>query len=160
VIKYISENESVLELCAGYGEFKNYLKSNDYAGIELNKNFVDYGKKKGYKLIQGNILDIEFPKSDVIVMFSSFYHFIDCSDSLIKKMKESSKKIIICEGYKCLTSSKSNILSKIGILLTKSTADTANKRWSEEELKNFFHKFDFKNIYSENNFVFGISTDN
>ncbi len=74
----IKENDSVLDLGCGYGDYFSYLKNNigkcNYLGIDINENLIDFAKKK-FPEAQFSVLDIqnENPgRFDYIVSTSCF----------------------------------------------------------------------------------------
>jgi len=157
VAQYISPGDRVLELCAGDGVLKEYLPHNDYTGLEFNPVFVNYGIKKGRNLVLADVLSYPFPKSDVIIMISSFYHFINKPLRIVNKMKEfCQKKIIVCENYKCLSTAPNKWLSNLGKVLSATHLGTGNRRWAEDDLVSFFKENNFSKIYCKNDYVFGV----
>ncbi len=74
----ISTGDSVLDVGCGYGDFYDYLNRNDisvqYAGYDINSDFVKIGKEK-YPECHFEVKDIvheEYPKYDWIISSSCF----------------------------------------------------------------------------------------
>ena len=72
----VGENQSVFDLTAGYGYASRFLHpSNTYYGIDLNKRFVAYGRKKGINLELKSIFDpAAYKSSDIIMVIDIIHH--------------------------------------------------------------------------------------
>lgn len=106
--KNVSKKGNVLDLGSGDGLLSNYLaissKSRKIVGIELNKGRVKDSFKglKNTKFIYGNILKVDFPKQDTIILAHVLHHLdsFDQQLSLLKKCRErlnKNGKLIIIE---------------------------------------------------------------
>jgi ubiquinone/menaquinone biosynthesis C-methylase UbiE len=157
IASQIKDGENVLELCAGDGALSEYLPGNKYIGVDANNAFVNYGKKKGRNLISADIISYSFPVCDVLVMISSFYHFLTSPLEMLEKMKRCSlKKVIICENYKCFSTSSNRTIAKLGRALSTTSFETGNQRWTKEALEHLFITNGFQEVYCKNNFLFAI----
>ena len=157
VVKYINPGESVLELCVGDGVLSTYLNSNKYIGFEFNRTFVNYGIRKKRNLVLADILSHPFPESDVIIMISSFYHFIHNARVIWDKMKNSCRKrIVICENVACLSTSSNKWLNMLGRAISMAHNGTGTDRWTKEEICGFLKENNFSKIYCKNNYIFGV----
>jgi len=100
--KYVKYGDSVLDVCAAAGEFKNYLPNNcKYECIECSQGFISKleSKKIAYKKInlhEGiNCVRI---KSDILVMITSLCQFKETSaHGLLEEFKNIADKIVIVE---------------------------------------------------------------
>jgi SAM-dependent methyltransferase len=115
--KIVGKNTSVFEVACGYGRVKRQLHSSvQYSGIDLNQDFVDYGKKKGIDIKLGDIFDkSKYKKSEIILLCDLVHHLtIKQNKELFKIMEPfAQKKIIIFEPRICTLASKKNIFSRI-----------------------------------------------
>lgn len=100
---YIKAGDTVLDICAGPGELKNYLPpSVKYETIELSKAFIAALQKKGisnHKINLHSFNEGNLPTTyDVVVMLISLYPFRNSNiNKIINFMKDKGKKIIILE---------------------------------------------------------------
>ena len=108
VEKLIPQNGLILDLGCGEGVFSNLWalssKSRKIVGIDKNSVRVNQAKSglDNIKFIKGNIMTINFPRSDAIVIFHVLHHLSSFKDqeNLIKKCFKSlvkKGKIIIIE---------------------------------------------------------------
>lgn len=99
IAQVIGENKKVFELGCGTGILADYLKQGCfYTGWDLNKNFVNYCRKKGLQVFERDIFDFNnYPESDVIVISDVIHHIMPRDKELIRKAKSRTKKLIICE---------------------------------------------------------------
>jgi len=135
---FINNYSSMVELCCGFGDFYVYAlkkKQIDYLGIDLSPNFVEYGRKNGINIIEQDISNFSFPKSDYYVIISSLYHFYPNPEIIIKKMlSATAKNVVIVEPIKNLLNSKYRIISRLTSLLTNEGSGKNNFRFTEESL--------------------------
>ena len=96
--KIIGKNKKVLDLGCGSCVLVKYLdKSCEYIGIEANTKFVRYTQEKNLNVTHGNIFEVDFPKSDVVVISDILHHVIPKQEQLIKKALKSASVVVICE---------------------------------------------------------------
>jgi len=103
IYKYLpSDNSySVIDIACGTGEFCSGIKGN-YVGIDLNKDHLDYGKKrygsKNRQFIEMDAKNLSFPENhfDYAMILNAMHHFSD-SDflSILKNAKRITKHYII-----------------------------------------------------------------
>lgn len=122
IIKIIKNSNStnIIELCFGDTYIAEYCKKNDihWTGYDLNESFVNRAKKLNHNAILKDITSIDqFNKCDTSIIIGSLYHFKEEAISIIRKMIQSSKQVIISEPIKNLTSSD----GIIGFIAKKST---------------------------------------
>ncbi|MBI4778931.1 hypothetical protein HY797_00570 [Candidatus Falkowbacteria bacterium] len=150
IASFIANRSSVVELCCGFGDFYAYgLKDKqiDYLGIDLSPDFVKQGLKNGLNIIEQDVNNFNFSKSDYYVMISSLYHFYPQPEIIIKKMLlAATGNVIIVEPIKNLLNSKYKIISRLALLLTNEGDGKNSFRFTEESLDRMM-KFNFeKNI--------------
>lgn len=100
--KYIKEGEHVLDVCAGPGDFKEFLpQACTYEAIDGSREFI---KLLTEKKIRNHCLNLHEPldprkfKSDAVVMLISLCHFGETSvHPLLDSFKHIAKKVIIVE---------------------------------------------------------------
>ena len=142
----IGKGKKVFEPACGYGRIKRFISNTcEYAGIDLNENFIKYGQKRNRAIKVGNILDMNnYEKSDVIVL-SDILHHLNAGD--IQKLfsiavRYAKEKIVIIEPEFITFAAKKNILSRvIGKFMAFMDYDGINEieKWlTEEEYKSLF----------------------
>lgn len=72
----VGKNQTVFEVGAGYGRVARFIHpSNTYHGIDLNRRFVEFGKKRGIDLEIRDIFDASaYRKSDVFIVVDIVHH--------------------------------------------------------------------------------------
>lgn len=152
IASFIESRSSVMELCCGFGDFYAYglkAKQVDYSGVDISPDFVKYGLKKGIKILEGDINNLEFADCDYCVMISSLYHFQPHPEAIIKKMLAASgKNAIIAEPVKNLLNSKCRLVSRLALLLTNEGGGKNNFRFTEDSLRGLMEANFKKNIVS------------
>lgn len=99
----IKTDSSILDICPGPGDLKNYLPSSiKYETLEYSKAFISALEKKGvtnHKINLHNFNEAELPNTyDVVVMLISLYPFRNSNlNKIINFMKNKGKKVIIIE---------------------------------------------------------------
>jgi len=140
-------NLSVLDLCSGTSALFNYLNGNDYVGLDINQNFVEYARKRGINARVADVLKEKWPKKDCIVISSSLYQFIPNHEKLLQKMlKNAGKKVIISEPIKNLSSSKNFVISFIARKLSHTGKEDAEKRLNRKQMMYLCKKYKGKKI--------------
>ncbi|MCL0107951.1 class I SAM-dependent methyltransferase [Peptococcaceae bacterium] len=93
-LKYIDNNEKVLEIGSGKGAFAKYLNKNEYVGIDFSKKAKEMAKKEGILIENKTIEEFaqeNFEKFDVVCSFHVLEHvsnpksFIEASLKVLKK---------------------------------------------------------------------------
>ena len=103
----LEESIETLELGCGSGEFVDFLMKKNFKskGIEIDDNLVQKGIKKGYNIMQGDVLNMELPSSDFYLCYEIIEHLIDPKSFLknvYSKMRRGSYLIITTpneDGY-------------------------------------------------------------
>ncbi len=114
--KLVGTGKSVFEPACGYGRMQKYLdKSCTYAGIDLNEQFVDYGRKRNRDLGVGNVLDDKVYKQSDVILLADILHHLKMKD--IRKLLAiaadfAREKIVIIEPVFVHIGSKKNIFSR------------------------------------------------
>jgi len=87
---YISErigkNKTVLELGCGTGILTKFIdSSNKYIGWDLNQDFVNYVKKRGYEAELRSVFDYKnYPDVDYIILCDILHHVCPNHEKLLK----------------------------------------------------------------------------
>jgi methionine biosynthesis protein MetW len=101
VSKHITPNSKVLDIGCHNGEFKNYIPSSEYYGIDINKKFILELKKNGVNAAESDLNNDKMPfediKFDYVLMLDVLEHVIDPKKLLIK-----SKTLIQPRGGKLI----------------------------------------------------------
>ncbi len=95
-----SQTKTLLELCFADLKIAQYCKNQNikWTGYDLNSGFVRRAISHGFEATKTDIRAMDFfPKSDVIVIMGSLYHFHSKIDILFEKMLDSADLIFISE---------------------------------------------------------------
>lgn len=132
-----ASDKKITELCFGDIYIAKWCKEHgvEYLGIDLNPHFVEMAEKAGYNVMAMNLREnLSFPKSDVVIMMGSLYHFHDILDSLIDRIMLSCNRLIISEPIKNLASRK-DIFGFIARHSTNAGSGEENFRFDENSLR-------------------------
>lgn len=151
IAKLVGKNKKVLDVGSGTGILSKFLDpSCKYTGIEQNSKIA---KKRNLNIIYGNIFDINFPKSDVVVISDVLHHVIPNHEKLIEKSLKSAPVLVICEpthddGFFNFIG-KSKLFFKLfgdddGI---NKFDDMQKWDYSKEDLENLFDKYGDSKVY-------------
>ena len=98
----VTRGEALLDVGSGPGELSK-LFSEEYAGVDYSKNYIEYAQKKypKKKFFQGNVLDLSIPEKsyDIVLLASFIHHFNDeeVKKILINMNKVARKRIVLLE---------------------------------------------------------------
>ena len=139
VIRIIDHHQplSILELCFGDVLIAAHCKKNgiQWTGIDLNKNFVNHAKRKGFNAKSADLTNLTaLPKAEICVMVGSFYHFYNNAHNVLSKILEASNKIIISEPVKNL-SDQNNLLGRIARISANAGKGNEQFRYNEITLQ-------------------------
>jgi len=100
--RYVKPGESVLDLCSGFGQLKEYLPPDcSYRCIEASPEFVRILQHKKIPVLVHNLhqrADTDSLKTDTAVMIVSLCHFRSTTaDELLEMFKTTAKKVVIVE---------------------------------------------------------------
>ncbi|MDO8633507.1 MAG: class I SAM-dependent methyltransferase [Candidatus Wildermuthbacteria bacterium] len=151
------ENNTIFEVAAGYGYASTFLHpSNSYYGIDLNKHFIAYGRKKGTHIELKSIFDpAAYRVSDVFLAIDIVHHLSaeKLKDVFNLIFQHSKKKVIVIDPAFVSIARKYGMLGTfLGWLFRFFDNDgfTKIERWlSEEEYQNLFRSR-FSSEYGEN----------
>ena len=84
-----SENDTVLDIAAGYGEFLNNIKAKKKLAIELNEEIKEY-VKNDVEIIISDCKNISLLQSNSIdkIFISNFLEHLNNTDEIIIVLKE------------------------------------------------------------------------
>lgn len=144
----VGKNNSVFDIAAGYGRMSNFIDpSNSYYGIDLNKIFIDHGRKSGLNLEVKNIFDeTSYKKSDVFILVDVIHHLSRAKLQELFNLifKYADKKVVVIEPAFVNLSSKYGTSGQImDWFFRKMDDDGFNKinRWfTDEEYSELFDK--------------------
>jgi SAM-dependent methyltransferase len=153
----IGEKKSVFEPGCGYGRMQKYLDPTcTYSGIDLNRQFIEYGKQRNKDITVGNVLDSgQYRMSDVILLADIIHHLtmFEVKQLLSIAVKFAREKILIIEPVFVNIGAKKNFFSRlIAKLMVYMDSDGINKieRWlSREEYDNLFYSLKESNNIKE-----------
>ncbi len=158
----VGNGKKVFEPACGYGRIKKYLDpSCTYSGIDLNEDFINYGKKNGLDLEIGDILKKEnYQESDIIILSDILHHL---SLENIKKLvsiasKFAKEKIVIIEPvFVDVASGKdffSKFLAKFFSWVDYDGINNIEKWFSRKDYDALFEELKQKNNFSQMNISF------
>lgn len=143
---YINKDSKILDVAGGYGELAKYLVDKGFPNVtvlEMKDECIEYIKKNGLNVMEGNLLNIVVKEQyDLVVCSHDLEHFIDV-DTALKKIME-------------LTNDKGHIYVEIPNIEEYSKLDRAPYHFltyehvchfSENTLRNIERKFSLKMIY-------------
>jgi hypothetical protein len=153
----IGKKKRVFEPACGYGRMKKYLYSDCiYSGIDLNRRFIKYGKRRNRDIQLGHVLDMSmYSRADAILLCDILHHLgiNDIRKLLAIAVQFALEKIIIIEPTFVHVASKNNIFSRaIGGAMAAMDADGFNNitRWmSKQEYTRLFHSLKEENNIKE-----------
>lgn len=104
--KYIKTNylifncNSILDIGCGTGYFSNLFSKDKYSGIDINKKYIEFAKKKyqGYCFIKSDILSFSLLNKhyDSAILISVLHHLSDAEiNKILSKIIDKINKIII-----------------------------------------------------------------
>jgi hypothetical protein len=99
--KYVKSGDSVLDLCSGLGQLRDYLPAgSSYQCVEASPQFADFLRRKNIPVSVSDLHD-GLPaglKADVAVMIVSLCHFRNTSaGELLESLKTAAGKVVIVE---------------------------------------------------------------
>ena len=112
VSKYVTKEDSVLDVCCGSGKFSS-IHSKDYCGIDLCDSFISYARKKYKKtFIVKDVCKMDIDnKFDIILFICSLHHFSNNqTNEIFNKLNQlANKKILVVD---IIPPSRWNLLSR------------------------------------------------
>ena len=158
----IGKNKKVLDVGSGTGIAAKFLdKSCEYIGIEENTKFVNYARKKNLNIIKGNILSLDLPESDVVVISDVLHHVYPNHEKLLEKSLKSAPILVICEpdhskGMLTFIGRNKFFFNFFGDNDGINTFEDMNKwDYSKVAFKKLFEKFGRVEIYEVGNSFIG-----
>mgnify|MGYP000057699041 CR=1 FL=1 len=138
------ENSIVLDCGCGPAHYRDLINTNDYTGVDFNKNHIMKAKKKFPldKFIHGDVLNVDIasggPYSEII-LFGLLHHLNDKNvrtllDNLILNLKMEGKIMSIDPVY---VKSDLNLYTKIANFIA--SKDQGNYVRTEKGYKNLFN---------------------
>ncbi len=124
--RYIKTNyrafncHSILDIGCGTGYFSNLFSKDEYFGIDINKKYIEFAKKKypGYCFIKSDILSFSFLNKhyDSAILISVLHHLSDTEiKKILLKIIDKINKIIIVVDL----NPKTSLLKKLLINLDR-----------------------------------------
>ncbi|MDQ1350247.1 MAG: hypothetical protein QG657_548 [Acidobacteriota bacterium] len=130
--KIVGVKKNVFEAGCGYGRLQKYIDpSCSYSGIDLNKKFIAFGRKRNRDIHVGNVLDVSrYRDSDVILLADILHHLTlnDARKLLAIAVRFAREKILIIEPTFVIIGSYNNFFSRIiGKIMKWLDADGINE---------------------------------
>lgn len=153
----IGKKKSVFEPACGYGRMTRYIHSDcSYSGIDLNSDFIAYGRKKKRNIEMGNVLDhTKYREADTVLLCDILHHLKtgDIRKLLSIAVQFAREKVVIIEPTFVTIATKKNIFSRlIGKIMATIDSDGINEidQWmSREEYHNLFNSLKKANHINE-----------
>ena len=136
----VGPRKSVFEPACGYGRMKNYLYPDcTYSGVDLNEDFIRFGRKKNRDIRVGNALDERWYRESDIVLLGDILHHLKNGEKyhlVSLAVRYAREKVVIIEPLFVDIASRNNGFSRvIGKLMARMDADGFNEidRWLSKE---------------------------
>lgn len=137
--------DSVLDLCCGPGDLIRYLDSTAYAGIDWHAGFVQQLQQRGYAVQCGDVLRVDWPAAESLVIVDSLYFFMAAGDLFWERVRaHPARRIIISESVEHWQPKLPQGLRSLGLWLTRVNGRLVGERYSEEILKRLLTRVGFQ----------------
>ena len=84
-------NSKIYDVGCGFGDLYTFLNKKkikfDYTGLDINKNFLEFARKKNARFIQFDLRKDKIPKADWIISSGVFNHKKTTDYTFIKKKR-------------------------------------------------------------------------
>lgn len=139
----------VVELCFGDLYIANFCRGKNYfwQGYDINKGFVKRAEKKKFSAVCCDLkTQNKLPENDTCIIIGSLYHFNKDSEYFYNLIFEPSKRVIISEPIKNL-SSKKGVLGYLASIHSDAGSGSESFRHTMQTLlksiENPINKFNF-----------------
>jgi len=97
---------SVCDLCFGDILIAEWCRTRGihWLGIDLNHGFCERARRRGFDVIEGDLLALDFPDKDVFIMAGSLYHFHSTISVLFDRILDHTDRFILSEPIRNLSS--------------------------------------------------------
>lgn len=98
-IASIIGKRSVLDVACGTGFLAEYLLPEAaYTGIDLNKRFLGFSKRKGLQVHHQDVMNVQrYPEADTYVICDLLHHIMPHHQTLLERVLALGKTVIVCE---------------------------------------------------------------
>lgn len=130
-----SDVQSVCELCFGDTWIAEWCRARGirWTGVDLNPHFCRRARELGFDVIEGDLMSLELPASEVFVMVGSLYHFHDRIPSLFDRIFARTGRLVLSEPVRNL-SSLGGLLGRIARSSADPGTGAAGFRFDEASL--------------------------
>ena len=131
-----SENtRSVCDLCFGDTVIADWCRARGirWTGADINPGFCDRARRRGFEVLQGDVLALDLPRADVFVLGGSLYYFHDRLPMLFDAIMQRTDRLILSEPTRNV-SSLNNALGRWARRATSSGAGPAAFRYDDRTL--------------------------
>ena len=141
-ISKILEGKRVVELGCGTGHNSTFLKECRYKGFDMNRNFVNHGKKRKRNVNIGDVFNIKLKNYDSILIVDLLHHLPN-HKKLLSTAVKSGKEVVVCEPFdmKFKNSFVDFAFRKLNKWIDSDGINPHIKWYSKTDLKKFFRKF-------------------
>ena len=128
--------QSVLELCCGPADLFTALPGNAYLGIDKNPAFTRPLNRRGLQVRQGDILTVDWPSAECLVIVDSLYHFIGRMHLLLERIKSyPCRRVIISEPVHNVLTRLPAWLRPLAGWVTRVNGKYYSQRYTEADLQ-------------------------
>ena len=101
-----SDVRSVCDLCFGDIVIAEWCRSHGvrWAGIDLNPHFCACVRRRGFDVVEGDLLAVDLPRADLFVMAGSLYHFHERLSEVFDVVLARTPRFVISEPVRNLSS--------------------------------------------------------
>jgi hypothetical protein len=106
ILTLVDGARSVCDLCFGDTVVADWCAARrvSWVGVDLNSHFCARARRRGYTVIERDVLAAELPPADVYLMAGSLYHFHDRLPSLFDAVWGKTSRWILSEPVRNLSS--------------------------------------------------------
>ncbi len=149
----IAGKRRIFEVGCGPALLGRFVGRERYSGMELNKRFVRYARKRGYNCVMGDIFRDNFPEAEVGVAVDILHHITPREKELIDRMRAHFETVIVVEPVSAFNVRMPGPVRKLWDSLF-GDADGINslenrKRWqfTEKELMEYMKGLGAEKVY-------------
>jgi trans-aconitate methyltransferase len=136
VAEQIPAGAEVVDLCAGDGHLRHFLKADcRYTAVDMNADFVARLKRAGVDAMTADLRSV-IPTADVVVMMAALYHFSPDHHALVKRaLGAARRRFILAEPVENVTASSVGFIRRLSAWASDPGDGTSDKRLGSAELE-------------------------
>lgn len=147
IIAGLLDGKNIVELGCATGYNSEFLKGS-YRGFDMNRSFIDYGKKKMRNVEMGNVFDVPLNEYDAILIVDVLHH-VPAHKGLMKKTLSTGKEVVVCEPFDRNFNSRLAewAFTKINKWVDSDGINPPVDWYKKDELKQYFTSFGKCGLY-------------